>query len=255
MIPQMLFSNKRKEYTIPAELQRRLRSLLGDTSVELTAPASFAAKPCEKLPAPKPAESRPAEYQGKHLSRREEPKESCRIEGKGQLAGNGWGAPKAKTQPVGARKAARKRSDSELDDSLYEDFCAAPGHFDETSLDDRIREKDESFQQMLFRLIDEHGMKDSECYKRALIDRRHFSRIRCSTGYQPTKATAVAFAVSLKLSMDETKELLKKAGFALSQSNTFDIIVSYFIEQQQYDIFRINYALEHYDQPLLGTRA
>jgi len=112
---------------------------------------------------------------------------------------------------------------------------------------------DESFSQMVLRKIDETGMTDSECYRRANIDRRLFSKIRSRADYRPSKTTAVALAVALRLDGAQTAELLAKAGLALSRSNRADIIVSWFIAQGDYDINRINKVLYSYDQPLLGA--
>ena len=123
---------------------------------------------------------------------------------------------------------------------------------DGLSLKDYIEQMDKSFQEMLFDLIDESGMTDVECYKKANVDKRTFSKIKSNKDYRPSKQTVIAFAISLQLNMDETQALLATVGFTLSRSNVFDKIIRYFIHNKNYDIFEINQALFEFDQVLLG---
>lgn len=122
-----------------------------------------------------------------------------------------------------------------------------------TGLDDLIGNLDEPFSQTLLRIIDAKGKTDVEIYKRANLDRKLFSKIRTGKGYMPSKRTAIALAIALELTLDQTEDLLKRAGYALSHSHMFDVIVEYFIVSGQYDIFEINCVLLKYDQPPLGA--
>lgn len=142
------------------------------------------------------------------------------------------------------------------DERLMEVPCVSPSKSpmaeQDRSLDDWLETMDDTFSESLLRLIDRKGKKDPEVYKKANVDRKLFSKIRNNPDYQPSKRTALAFAVALELNLDETRDFIGRAGYALSHSSKLDLIVEYFIVHQEYDIFTINETLFAFGQPLLG---
>lgn len=128
------------------------------------------------------------------------------------------------------------------------DACVVGG-----SLDDLLIDLDAVFSETLLKLIDRTGKTDPEIYKKANVDRKLFSKIKNNPDYKPSKSTALAFAIALELDLEETKDLIARAGFALSHSSVFDVIIEYFIQQKKYNIFEINEALFAFDQSLLGA--
>lgn len=150
----------------------------------------------------------------------------------------------------------------DLEEALLPEEYAAPSYApsyapsfpaEGASLDERLKHLDKTFQEYLFMLIDRRGLTDPEVYKRANIDRKHFSKIRSNADYNPSKRTALALAIALELSLDETKDLIGRAGLALSPSIMSDRIIEYCIETANYDIYEINCILFKYDQPTLGA--
>ena len=156
-----------------------------------------------------------------------------------------------------AAERRRRMEASVLEEECLEESIALPSAapFPDVagkSLDEVLGGKEDTFQQRLFKLIDASGMDDVTVYKKANIDRKVFSRIRCKEDYKPKKKTAVAFAIALELDMPTMLDLLSRAEIAFSPSSKFDLIVSYFITNRNYDIFEINAALFKYGQPILG---
>lgn len=139
------------------------------------------------------------------------------------------------------------------DASVYEIKEMAPAPSAPRKLEDLMKEIDETFSEGLIRLIDQKGLKDPEVYKKANIDRKLFSKIKNNKDYKPSKTTCVAFAIALELNLDETRDLIGKAGYALTHSSKFDIIIEYFILQNNYNTFEINEVLFAFEQPLIGA--
>ncbi len=148
-------------------------------------------------------------------------------------------------------------SDSMLDESVcYNAMQVLPPQAEKkpkAQLDELLKKTDAGFTQTLLKLIDESGKKDSEIYTRANISRQHFSKIRNNPNYKPTKATALALAIALELNLEQTKDLIGRAGFALTNSSKFDVIIRFFIEQGNYNMMEINATLFEFDQSLLGA--
>ncbi|MBQ3055192.1 MAG: hypothetical protein IJC88_03725 [Oscillospiraceae bacterium] len=120
-------------------------------------------------------------------------------------------------------------------------------------LDELMEDLDAGFSETLLKLIDAKGKTDAEIYKRANVDRKLFSKIRTNPNYRPSKPTVIAFAIALELNLEETQDLLSRAGFTLSHSSKFDVIIEFFIREKHYDVFEINEALFAFDQPVLGN--
>ncbi len=154
-----------------------------------------------------------------------------------------------------ACKSARLKFPHRLEECRLESLKALslPRKCEKKKLLDVISELDVPFNLALLRVIYEKQMTDVQVYKGANLSRKLFSKIRTGKGYVPSKRTVLALAVSMRLDLAETTKLLSRAGYALTHNQKFDVIVEYFIVNQDYDIFKINQVLFDYDQPLLGS--
>lgn len=131
--------------------------------------------------------------------------------------------------------------------------CAPMAASKAMSLEDMLKQADAGFSETLLKLIDKTGKKDSDIYKKANLSKQHFSKIRNNPNYKPTKTTAISLALALELDLEQTKDLIGRAGYALTNSSKFDLIIRYFIEQGNYNVMEINIALYEFDQTLLGS--
>jgi transcriptional regulator with XRE-family HTH domain len=122
------------------------------------------------------------------------------------------------------------------------------------SLDEVVANLDKTFMELVFSFADNKGLSDVDLQKRGNIDRKAFSKLRCGTTKKPSKSTAMALAIALELNLDETKDLLSRAGYALSPCSKQDLIVQYFIENEAYDIYALNEVLSEYGESELGVK-
>ena len=184
----------------------------------------------------------------------ERPAEAVQKKSRTESYGNHWGRETASIMnlkqtggiPAEAGNAIVPTAKLKLPKAAKKESGKKPSR----SLESLMSNVAQTWQECLFRLIDEKGFSDTEVYKRANIDRKLFSKIRSNPDYQPKKMTAVAFALALRLSLDEVKDFLSRAGYALSPSSRFDLIIEYFVEEEVYDLYTINLALFEHDQPL-----
>ena len=151
---------------------------------------------------------------------------------------------------VDIRGGAERRMRRKMAASCCYDAAPAPM---ELSLAQFLEQTDAGFTETLLKLIDKTGKKDSEIYKKANLSKQHFSKIRNNPNYKPTKATAIALALALELDLEQTEDLIGRAGYALTSSSKFDLIIQYFIQQGNFNVVEINVALFEFDQPLLGS--
>ena len=150
------------------------------------------------------------------------------------------------SMPAPRSCAPERHSDAEMS-------CSTAAPMDAGDWGQLLNELDAGFSEMLLKLIDRTGKKDSEIYKKANVDRKLFSKIKNNPDYKPSKATALAFAFALELDIDETKDFIRRAGYALSHSSKFDVIVEYFLVNRNYNVFELNEVLFAFDQPLIGA--
>ena len=146
-----------------------------------------------------------------------------------------------------------KEPEEYADKTVFASVCV-PMPEPERKLDDVVSNLEKSFMEMVFFFADQKGLSDSGLQKRANIDRKAFSKLRCGTTKNPSKSTALALAIALKLNLDEAKDLLARAGYAFSPCSKQDVIVRYFIEREAYDIDAVNYALYEHGEQILGTK-
>ena len=130
---------------------------------------------------------------------------------------------------------------------------ASPSPVRESGLEERMSHLSDSFSRYLMFLIEDRGMTNAEVYKRAVVDRKVFSKIKNDEDYHPQKITALCLCIGAKLNLDETRDLLGRAGYALSPSDRTDIIFSYFIENGIYDMIELDIVLEEYGLPCVIT--
>ncbi len=166
-----------------------------------------------------------------------------------------WEASVYAVEKESRQQSARRRADGDLfrKSAVCEDAAPCAPMPVAASLPDFLKQADAGFTETLLKLIDKTGKKDSEIYKKANLSKQHFSKIRNNLHYKPNKQTAIALALALELDLEQTKDLIGRAGFALSNSSKFDLIIRYFIEQKNYNVVEINMALYEFDQNLLGT--